>query len=148
MSNEKRSYRYVSSRTIYADIPLYSSIPCALPRVCRRNLWVRILLSPSYSFFSSFSFSFFSFFFYFSLYSIPTTIDGAFLSFYQNIFTWDLVWSCFEGFIKKIQWCNQILIWFFDFWVTPSVKKKNDVLWFKVCQKMTFYLIWHVCMCM
>jgi hypothetical protein len=42
-----------------------------------------ILFISSFSF--SFSFSFFSlFFFIFSLYSVPTTIDGAYLSFYQN----------------------------------------------------------------
>jgi hypothetical protein len=41
-------------------------------------------LLSSFSF--SFSFCFWSFFFYFSLYSISTTIAGAYLSFYQNIF--------------------------------------------------------------
>jgi hypothetical protein len=39
---------------------------------------------PPILFLSSFYFSFS--FFYLSLYSIPTTIDGADLSFYQNIF--------------------------------------------------------------
>jgi hypothetical protein len=41
---------------------------------------------PLILFLSSFSFSFFHSFFYFSRYSIPTTIDGAYLPFYQNIF--------------------------------------------------------------
>jgi hypothetical protein len=41
---------------------------------------------PPILFISSFSFSFFHCFFIFSLYSIPTTIDGAYLSFCQNIF--------------------------------------------------------------
>jgi hypothetical protein len=42
---------------------------------------------PPIPFLSSFSFSFYFFIlFYFSLYSIPTTIDGAYLLFYQNIF--------------------------------------------------------------
>jgi hypothetical protein len=40
---------------------------------------------PLIPFLSSFPFPF-CIFFYFSLYSVPTSIDGANLSFYQNIF--------------------------------------------------------------
>jgi hypothetical protein len=127
----KRSDCYVSTRTIYTAI-LY--IP-QFPARCREYvgeiyelecyyhppifffLLFLFLLSPSYSFFfllSSFpfSFSFFHSFFNFSLYSIPTTIDGVYLSFYQNIFIWDLV---LKDLLKGIQWCNQNLIWFFYF---------------------------------
>jgi hypothetical protein len=98
LSNEKRFVRYVSAKTIYTAIPLYSSILCALPRVCRRNLWVRLLL-----------FHFLFFIFSIFQYNIPTTIDVAYLSFYQNIFIWDLV---LQDLLKGIQWCNQNLIWF------------------------------------
>jgi hypothetical protein len=45
-----------------------------------------ILFISSFSFSFSFSFCFFILSFYFSHYYIPTTIDGAYLSFYQNIF--------------------------------------------------------------
>jgi hypothetical protein len=62
-----------------------------------------ILFLPSFSFF----FSFFHSFFYFSLYSIPTTMDEAYLSFYQSIFILDLV---LKDLLKGIQWCNQNLI--------------------------------------
>jgi hypothetical protein len=106
---KKRYDRYVSARTIYTAIPPYPSIPCALPRVCRRNLWVRILLSPSYS--SSF---------FFFLYLFP-----FFTLLYTNYHWWGLfvilskyihMRSCFGGFLLKgIQWCNQNLICFFIF---------------------------------
>jgi hypothetical protein len=87
MSNEKRSDRYVSAMTIYAAIPLYSSIPYVLPRV---------LLSPSYFFLSSFSFCFFPFFmFHFTLYQLPSMGLFVILSKYIHMR------SCFEGFIKR-----------------------------------------------
>jgi hypothetical protein len=120
MSNEKkRSVRCVSAKTIYALLFLYiPRFPARCPRVCRRNIWVRILLlSPSYSFpffFFPFPFPFFillSFSFTFQ-FTVPTTIDGVYLSFCRNIFIWDLV---SKDLLKGIRWCNQNLIWFLNF---------------------------------
>jgi hypothetical protein len=112
----KNIVHYISARTIYAAIPLYSSIHCVLPRVCRRNLWVRILLSPSYFFFLLFPFPFpFSFFFIF--FTLLCT-NYHWWSLFVILSKYIHMRSCFEGFIKGIQWCNQNSIWFFDFWVT------------------------------
>jgi hypothetical protein len=58
----------LSGTSFINDRREYSSIPSVLPQVYRRNLWVRILLSPSYSFsffFFLYSFSSFSFFNFF-----------------------------------------------------------------------------------
>jgi hypothetical protein len=81
----KKSDLYVFARTVYVVIRLYS------PARCRQYVGeiyeLEYYYHPPILFLSyfSFSFSFSFFFFYFSLYSIPTTIDGAYLSFYQNI---------------------------------------------------------------
>jgi hypothetical protein len=130
---KKRYDRYVSARTIYTAIPPYPSIPCALPRVCRRNLWVRILLSPSYS--SSF---------FFFLYLFP-----FFTLLYTNYHWWGLfvilskyihMRSCFGGFLLKgIQWCNQNLICFFIFWAQTMGPTTR-------CHGLSGLLRWHGCM--
>jgi hypothetical protein len=61
------------------------------PACCREYVGeiyeLKYYYHPPILFLSSFPFPFpFLFFFYFSVYSIPTTIDWAYLSFYQNIF--------------------------------------------------------------
>jgi hypothetical protein len=70
------------STLLFIYIPQFSA--CCRQYVGEINE-LEYYLAPSYSFFFLFLFLF-SFFFYFSLYSIPTTIDGVYLSFYQNIF--------------------------------------------------------------
>jgi hypothetical protein len=111
MSNEKRSDHYVSARTIYVVIPLYSSIPCALPRVCR-SLYIpqfparyREYVGEIYEleYYYHHPILFLSSFFLFLL---------SFLFFallYTNYHRWGLfvilskyihMRSCFEGFIK------------------------------------------------
>jgi hypothetical protein len=58
------------------------------------------------------------------------------LSFYQNIFIWDLV---LKDLLKGIQQCNQNLIWFFDFWVITFFSYH----WIMV---LVGLLRWHDCM--
>jgi hypothetical protein len=45
------------------------------------------------------------------------------LSFYQNIFIWDLV---LKDLLEGIQYCNQNLIWLFDFWVITFLASLNN----------------------
>jgi hypothetical protein len=137
MSNEKISDSYVYTRTIYVAIPLYSSIPCVLPQVCRRNLWVRILLSPSYSFsfvLFSFSFPFFIlFYFHFTLYQLPSRGLFVILSKYIHMR------SCFEGIQFATFWYlaphNWICYWVLLF-LFISIYKSID---FGLCCALVWY---------
>jgi hypothetical protein len=126
MMSNKKIDRYVSARTIYVVIPLYSSIPCVLSRVCRRNLWVKILLSPSYSFsfFFSFSFSFFILFLFFSLFYTNNHRLGLFVILSKYIH----MRSCCEWFIKRnpiVQSEFNLVFWFLRyniFWLVQIMR--------------------------
>jgi hypothetical protein len=71
------------STLLFIYIPQFSA--CCREYVGEINE-LEYYLSPSYSFSFFFFLFLFYIFFYFSLYSIPTTIDVVYLSFYQNIF--------------------------------------------------------------
>jgi hypothetical protein len=66
----------------------------------------------------------------------------TYLSFYQNIFIWDLV---LKDLLKGFQQCNQNLIWFFDFWVIYFLASSNNGAhhWIMV---LVGLLRWHACM--
>jgi hypothetical protein len=74
MSNEKRSDRYVSARTIYAVIPLYLQFLAHCREYVGEIYELDYYYHPPILFISSFSFSFcFSFFLFFSLFTLLYT---------------------------------------------------------------------------
>jgi hypothetical protein len=98
---------------------------------------------PPILFLSSFSFSFFPFFLFLFLTLLYTNYHRwTYLSFYQNIFIWDLV---LKDLLKGFQQCNQNLIWFFDFWVIYFLASSNNGAhhWIMV---LVGLLRWHACM--
>jgi hypothetical protein len=73
MSNEKRSDRYVSARTIYAAIPLYFSIPCVFRKYVGEIYELEYYHHPPILSLSSFFLLLFPFFiFHFTVYQLSS----------------------------------------------------------------------------